>query len=135
MIRATLDTNVLVSALLFGGTPGRLLDLHTDEAFILCISESIIAELRRILVKRFEWTEEDIESTLRWIVTRAELIEPMQPVSISRDPNDDHILACALEAKADVIVSGDNDLLQIGGFEGIAIITPRQFLDRLVTER
>jgi predicted nucleic acid-binding protein len=76
MIRVTLDTSVLVSALEFGGRPAQILDLHTDEAFVLCISSSIIAELQRILAERFDWTAEDIETTLEPIVSRAAVVTP-----------------------------------------------------------
>jgi hypothetical protein len=70
-MRATLDTNVFVSALNFGGVPASLLDFHTDEMFTLCASPAIIAELARILACRFEWTHEDIGATLTPIFSRA----------------------------------------------------------------
>lgn len=85
-------------------------------------------------MERFDWAEEDIESVLTPILSRAELVDPKLTVTASRDPDDDHILACALEAKADAIVSGDKDLADLGSFEGISILTPRQFLDRLASE-
>ena len=134
-MRATLDTNVFVSALNFGGTPQQLLDLNTDEAFTLCLSPAIIEEIKRILQERFSWSDDSLETVLEPIVSRAVIVEPETTARLSRDPDDDHILACALEAGADVIVSGDNDLVHLGSFEGIPILTPRQFLDRLAADK
>jgi uncharacterized protein len=134
-MRATLDTNVFVSALNFGGVPAQILDLHTDEMFIVCASPAIIAELTRVLAARFEWTEEDIESTLTPIFSRAEMVEPTVTVSTSPDPDDNHILECALEAKCDVIVTGDQGLLNLGSFEGISIMPPRDFFEHVLRSK
>src|ERR1700682_5916148 len=122
MIRATLDTSVFVSALNFGGLPNEVLNRCEADAFTLCLSRSIIEELQRVLSDAFEWTEEDLAEALYPILSLAEIVEPTRVITASRDPNDDHVLACALEAKADVIVSGDNDLLTLGTFEGIQIV-------------
>jgi putative PIN family toxin of toxin-antitoxin system len=131
MIRATLDTSVFVSALNFGGLPNDVLKRCEADAFTLCLSRSIVDELQRVLEDAFEWTEEDLAEALYPILSLAEIVAPARVVTISRDPNDDHVLACALEANADVIVSGDNDLLTLGTFEGIRIMNPRQFLELL----
>lgn len=117
-MRATLDTNVFVSALNFGGVPAALLDLHTDEMFILCVSPAIIAELTRILAGRFEWAQEDIEASLTPIFSRADIVDPKIAVTASPDPNDNHILECALESKSYVIVTGDQALLMYVDGEG-----------------
>jgi putative PIN family toxin of toxin-antitoxin system len=131
MIRAVLDTNVFVSALNFGGTPNAVLKLLEADSFTLCISQSIIDETRRILLLRFEWSEEDLAHALDPLLTLAEIVEPTTQVSMSRDRNDDHILACALDASADVIVTGDDDLLSLGRYENIRIVTPREFVTML----
>src|SRR5258708_1939006 len=112
MIRAVLDTNVFVSALNFGGLPSQILHLLEEEAFTLYISQSIIDELRRVLREYFEWSDDDLTEALDQILSRAEMVEPsLEVISAVRDREDEHILACALGAKATVIVSGDNDLL------------------------
>jgi uncharacterized protein len=134
-MRAVLDTNVLISALNYGGIPEQLLDLSTDEAFVLCLSTTIVEETKRILQDRFRWPEARIETVLEPILSRGDIVEPTTVVTVSRDPDDDHILACATEAHADVIVSGDNDLVELANFQGISILTPRQFLDLLAGEQ
>jgi uncharacterized protein len=130
-MRATLDTNVLVSALEFGGVPGQILDLNTDEVFTLCISSAILAELRQVLVERFDWTADDIDATLTPILSRAQIIEPTVEISATVDPDDNRILECAVASNSDVIVTGDDHVLRLGTFEGIPIMTPREFLDSI----
>lgn len=134
-MRVTIDTNVYVSALNFGGAPGQILDLNTDDALEICLSPAIIEELRGVLRDRFDWPAAALEAVLEPIISRAVIVVPTRVVTASRDPDDNHILACALEANAGVIVTGDNDLLLIGSFEGIEIVNPRQFLDRYGTRR
>lgn len=131
MMRATLDTSVFVSALNFGGLPNEILNHCQADAFTLCLSQSIVDELHRVLRDAFEWSEEDLAEALDPILSLAEIVESTRVIIASRDPNDDHVLACAIEAKADVIVSGDHDLLSLGTFEGIKIMNPRQFLELL----
>jgi uncharacterized protein len=82
-----------------------------------------------VLRDAFEWSDEDLLEALDPILCLAEIVEPTRTVIASRDPNDDHVLACALEAKANFIVTGDKDLLSLGEFEGVRIVTPRQFLE------
>ena len=100
--------------------------------FTLCASPAIIAELTRILAGRFEWTQEDIEATLTPIFSRADIVDPKIAVTASPDPDDNHILECALESKSDVIVTGDQALLGLGSFEGIPLVTPRDFLEQVL---
>ncbi|HUS04913.1 MAG TPA: putative toxin-antitoxin system toxin component, PIN family [Bryobacteraceae bacterium] len=128
-MRATLDTNAFVSALNFGGVPEQILDLHTDEKFVLCISPAIIDEIRRILADRFEWPEKSIVTALEPILSRAVTIEPKLMVAVCADPDDNHILACGIDSQSDFIVTGEDHLLRLGEFDGIRIVKPREFLD------
>jgi uncharacterized protein len=131
-MRATLDTNVFVSALVFGGLLGQILDLHTDEAFTLCSSPAIMNELKQVLVERFEWEEYDADTTLEAIFSRAEIVEPTMSITASPDPDDNRILECAVASKSDSIVTGDDDLLRLNPFQGIQIVKPRDFLEMLL---
>jgi uncharacterized protein len=131
-MRATLDTNVFVSALVFGGVLGQILDLHTDEAFTLCSSPAIMNELKQVLVERFEWEEYDADTTLEAIFSRAEIVEPTMSITASPDPDDNRILECAVASKSDSIVTGDDDLLRLNPFQGIQIVKPRDFLEMLL---
>lgn len=98
-MKVVLDTNVLLSGIFFGGTPGRILEEWQNGRFEVLVSRAILDEA-------------------------VPLREP-----VCRDPSDDKFLACARAAAADVIVSGDSDLLALGRWEGIAILSPRQFAD------
>jgi len=86
MIRATLDTGVFVSALNFGGIPNEILNRCQVDAFTLCLSQSIIDELHRVLRDTFEWSDEDLSEALDPILFLAEIVEPARTVTASRDP-------------------------------------------------
>jgi len=94
MIRATVDTSVFVSALNFGGVPNEVLNHCEAEVFALCLSQSIVEKINRVLRDAFEWSDEDLDEALEPILSLAEIVEPTRVVTASRDPNDDHVLAC-----------------------------------------
>ena len=129
MKRVVADTNVLVSALEFGGKPKQLLDLATDGQVDLAISEAIIAETFRVLRDKFHRTPEWLVESERQVRVIARLIEPTESLRvIEADPTDDRILECAVAAGADVIVSGDTHLLRLGSFRGIPVQRVGEFL-------
>ena len=117
-VRIVLDTNLVFSALLWRGTTHRLLSALRDHpAAHLCSSSALLEELSDVLAD---------------YLAIIELVEP-QPLStpVSRDPDDDQVLACALAAHATLIVSGDRDLLTLGTFQNIPIVTATLALDRI----
>lgn len=126
------DTNVLVSAFLWQGTPGRVVELARDEEVQLFTSRVLLDELAATLAKRklaryvaaSGLSAEQIVTSYRRIVT---LVTARQlNARVSRDADDDAVLACGLAARADLVVSGDNDLLSLKGFSGIRIVTIAQ---------
>jgi putative PIN family toxin of toxin-antitoxin system len=97
--------------------------------FHLIVCPVILQEFDRVLIKKFAATRNEARSALR-IVSEAiqSVVHPSQSVqSVCRDPDDDAILACALEAGADYLVTGDADLLDVRIFKGIRIVPPRDF--------
>lgn len=133
-MRLVVDTNVLVSAFLWQGTPGRLIELAAEKEIELLTSRALLDELaatlsKKKLAKPVLATGLTADQMLRnyrrlaSLVTARQLAQP-----VSRDADDDHVLACALAAGADLIVSGDDDLLALESFEGIPIATPAQAL-------
>ncbi len=138
ILRAVLGTNVYVSGtILSRGTPFEILEAWRRQAFILVTSEAIIGEIERVLRyphirDRYAIVEQDIARLVESLRADA-LIAPgdYEVSGVSRDPDDDKFLACALEAQADCIVSGDPDLLTLGCYRGIAILKPHEFLERL----
>lgn len=132
MKRVVADTNVLVSALQFGGKPKQLLDLATDAQVDLAISEAIIAETLRVLRDKFRRGPEWLTEADRQLRVIARFVQPTESIDvIEADPTDDRILECAVAAEAEVIVSGDTHLLSLGSFRGIPIQRVADLLDGL----
>lgn len=132
MKRVVADTNILVSAVQFGGKPKQLLDLAIDGQVDLAICEAIIAETIRVLSDKFHRTPEWLVETDRQLRVIARFVEPTESLHvIEADPTDDRILECAVAAEAEVIVSGDTHLLGLGSFRGIPIQRVTEFLGGL----
>ncbi|MEO6445315.1 MAG: putative toxin-antitoxin system toxin component, PIN family [Gemmatimonadaceae bacterium] len=133
-MKVVLDTNVLVSGLIFGGTPARILSAWSKSAFTLILSPTILDEYRRVgweLAKGREPLMRALDALLATLAVNATLVNapPLSP-SVCEDPDDDKFLAAALAGAAARIVSGDKHLLRLSGWRGIEILTPRQFADR-----
>lgn len=128
-MRVVFDTDVLVAAFVAEGICSRLLMRGRKKQFHLVACPIILQEFQRVLTRKFSATRNETLSALQ-IVSEAvhSVVHPSQFVqSVCRDPDDDTILACALEAGADYLVTGGEDLLELKVFKGIRIITPRDF--------
>lgn len=136
-MRLVVDTNVLVSAFLWKGTPGRLIDLAGEKELTLYTSRALVNELADVLQRKK--LSKQVASTglttaqmimnyrqLATLVTARQLAQ-----QVSRDADDDVVLACALAARANLIVSGDKDLLVLKVFHRIPIITAEQAIQVL----
>ena len=131
MTRTVFDTNAVVSALLFNDSvPGLALIKALDTGAIL-VSATLAQELQDVLNRpRFDryLTREERDEFLMAFMREAELVEITETVAACRDPKDDQILELAVSGNADCIVTGDDDLLTMNPFRGIAIIAPIDFL-------
>ena len=129
-MRVVLDTNIYISAILFGGNCEEILRLATLGSYELIISDDILKEIKGILDKKFHWSRKQITETLSYIKDIAEIIKPVKSISlIKKDPSDDKIIECALAAHASCIVTGDKaHLLPLKAYEGIKILSPADFL-------
>jgi uncharacterized protein len=143
MPRAVLDSSVLVSAFVTPhGSVVRLLREPIRSRYELCLSEAILAEtaetlLRKSRLRRYAtYADEDVRAFIRVLLTQAEMVPDPTPVRVvANDPDDDPIVAAAVAAKADYLVTGDRaHLLPIGEYQGIRIISPRTFLEILGAE-
>ena len=132
MIRAVLDTNTIVSGVGWGGPPGAVLDAALDGRFELITSPPLLDELRRVLsYPKLQVVVGDADELIELLALAAIVVAPSEPVTISRDPDDDRLIEAAREGDADVIVSGDQDLLTLGRIGHVQILTPREFLEYL----
>ncbi|MBN1664451.1 MAG: putative toxin-antitoxin system toxin component, PIN family [Deltaproteobacteria bacterium] len=128
-MRAVFDTNILIAAFLTEGLCSGLMIRARKQSFSLVLCDEIISEFEGILRKKFKITPTDI-SEISAIVSEAasKIIHDLSPVpNICRDPNDNMIIACAVNAQADYIVTGDEDLLILKSYHDIVIINPRNF--------
>ena len=131
MLFVVVDSNVYVSALVFGGTPAPILQLGMAGAFQLVVSETIQAEVEETLIRKFRWEADRVAEVSSELWRNAQRVNPTEPVKASRDPDDDHVLACAIEAHAPLILTGDRDLLALHPFRDVEILSPADFFARL----
>jgi len=135
MMLVVLDTNVYISALMFGGPPGSLLDLALLKSFLPIISPALLDELDEKLRIKFEVDAEDAAAVRAKLESVAEIVKPDISLHvITEDPDDNRVLECAAKGNADHIVTGDRHLLKLGSYEAIPIVTVRQFLDAVEAE-
>jgi putative PIN family toxin of toxin-antitoxin system len=132
-LRVVFDTNVYVS--LFTSPESTIFPIwgHALKgSYDLFISRAIANEVGRILRDEFFWNNADITRRIKFLTRVAEPVTPnFIPNIIPEDPPDNHIFACAVEAKANLIVTRDLDLLRRKSYEGIGIVTPIDFLHML----
>jgi uncharacterized protein len=136
-VRAVVDTNVLVSGLFWRGPPRALMEMARTGALRLVTSPTLLAELADVLIRpRFKTklarSGTDDATVLADLRLLAEIIDP-PPISApaSRDPDDDAVLALAVAAQADLVITGDNDLLDLGTYVGIPIVRVAEALARI----
>jgi putative PIN family toxin of toxin-antitoxin system len=141
LAKAVVDTNVLVSGLFAEtGAVAELMELWIDERFELVTSEEILSELFRVLHKptiqeHFKPAEDDIIEYIDTIREKAVITADLYRTDrITKDPTDNKFLACALESKADYVVSGDKHLREIKHFHGVKIIDVKTFVERVRKE-
>ena len=130
MIRSVLDTNVFVSAFLFSGRLNRLAIQIKDRRFLWLISDSIFEEYAAIARRpMFGLTMIDLERLLYQVKERAEWVHVQSQFSvIPEEPADEKFLGCAVDGRADWIVTGDQHLLRLKVFRGVRIGSPAEFL-------
>jgi putative PIN family toxin of toxin-antitoxin system len=133
-MRIILDTNVLISGIFFSGLPGEILLAWHSGKLQLSFSIEILEEYLNVanrLAKRYPGVE--YEEILGLIVQNVELVQtPDLQEPVCEDAADDKFLACALASNAKIIVSGDSDLLNVSGYCGIQVLTPRVFVSEFL---
>jgi len=128
--RIVLDTNILISAILFGGPPRDVLKLVISGTVGCSLSLAILDELRDVLQRpKFKFSSEQSFNVLEELHAACDIVNPMVKINvITEDPDDNKILECAVEAESAFIVSGDRHLLDLVEFRGIKILTPTAYI-------
>ena len=131
--KATLDTNVLVSATFWTGDSFKILDLVDKKKVKSVSSKPIIEEYDRVIksdeiIEKIENKDLIVSKVIQNVLSNSTIVDPKRQVTICEDPDDNKFLEAAVEGKVDFIVSQDKHLLKIKEFEGIKIVTPKEFL-------
>ena len=144
MARIVLDSNVLVSAFLtrqFGGATFDLLSFAKEGRFELFLSNEILEETAEVLLRhgrfrrRLQYPDAAVFQYCQELARLALIVEDVPEIQVVRDPDDDMVLACAIAARADFLISRDKDLLVLDPHEDIKIVTPEVFLHLLRNEK
>jgi len=130
MIKIVLDTNILISAILFGGNPRKILSLIIDNKIQAFISPFIIFELKEVLLKKFNFSLEILEEIEDLIKERFIIVYPKKTINLIKEVlTDNRILECAVEAKADFLISGDTKhILKLKKINKTKIVSTNEFL-------
>ena len=131
--RVVIDTNVLISSLFFTTTtPARAVEKAATKAQLVATTETLRELIEQLLLPKFDRyvRRERREALLQRVASLVEIVEVLQHIRASRDARDDKFLDAAVNGRADVIVTGDKDLLELYPFRGIAIVTPADYTAR-----
>ena len=131
--RVVIDTNVLISSLLLPtSTPATAVEKAVAKAQLIATTETLRELIEKLLLPKFDRYvgRGRRDALLQRVASLVEIVEILQPVRASRDPKDDKFLEAAVNGRADVLVTGDRDLLDLNPFRGIAIVTPAAYLAR-----
>ncbi len=133
-MRVVLDTNTLISALLFSGTASRLVPLWQSRSITLLISKAILQEyLRTLAYPKFRLSDQEIRGVIEEkLLPFVKTVQVKKHLTVvQRDPEDDKFLECAVAGRAKYLVTGDRDLLELGSYRGIMILPVGEFLDQI----
>jgi len=136
-MKITADTNILISATFWNGDSNSIIEKAEKKEIELILSKEIIEEFAKVLdydeiQDKIKNKNLEMKRTIEKIASIATIIEPTEKISlIKEDPDDNKILECAKAGKADFIITKDNHLLKLKEFDGIRIISPEEFMNRL----
>jgi len=128
-MRAVFDTNVLIAAFLTEGVCSKLIARARRRVFHLCICPFLLREFERVLTRKLQTTVDEKNGAVELLLeaVHEQVIPTKEIKGVCRDKDDNNVLSCAVEARAEYLVTGDEDLLVLRKFLGIRIIMPREF--------
>lgn len=133
VIRVVLDTNTLVSALLFSGTASRLVSLWQSHRITVLVSKAILQEYLRVLAyPKFQLSAPEIKRLIaEEVLPFIETVRVRRHLAVvRRDPDDNRFVECAVAGRAGYLVTGDQDLRELGSYGGVTILTVGEFLEK-----
>ncbi len=129
-MRVVFDSNIFVSALVFPGKQAEKAVLRIIEGRDhLLISGPIVSEVLTVLARKFAREREELARVAVLLAELAETVRPWRRLQALRDDADNRILECAVAGRADAIVTGDREMLELGSFESIRILPLRTYLE------
>lgn|SRR3989344_8767441 len=131
MIRVVPDTNVLISSIFWKGSPYLVIKEGLLGNCQLILSSEILDEAVEKLRNKFKFPEEKISEFTELLLSHSHLVKTKTEINVARDKDDNKIIECAIDGKADYIVTGDPDLLVLKKYKNIKIATAREFLEEL----
>ena len=127
-VKVVLDTNILISAILYEGKPGKIFELAIEKQLNVITSRVLLSELIEVLVKKFNFLEEKIDLIEKKINKTFIIVSPHKSLNVVKDEDDNRVLEAAVEGKCDFIITGDKELLKLAKYRSINIVTPQEFL-------
>lgn len=130
-MRIVADTNLFIASIFWNGAPYDIVQQALEGRIEIIVSQAILNEVRKVLrdpTEKFALSEQETDDIINCILSYSHVMNPIVMVDVVRDPKDNHIIACALAAKADCIVTRDKDLLVLKEHSRIRIMTPEEFL-------
>jgi len=133
-MKIVLDTNVFISGIFFGGPPAQILKAWKEHKIQIVLSKEILEEYQRVAGElSAKFPSVDIEPIIELLTIYGEIVETVGiSVTVCEDPDDNMFLECAIASNSKIIVSGDNHLLKISGYQGIDVLKPREFIDNVL---
>ena len=129
-MRVLFDTDILISALLFPGGRGEAALLRIIEGYDqLLLSKPLLNELLEALARKFSHDPKELAHVAVYLGELSEIISPRTQLNLLEDEPDNRVLECAVAGKADAVVTGDKAMLQLGEFQGISLLSLKDFLD------
>ncbi|MDP2632188.1 MAG: putative toxin-antitoxin system toxin component, PIN family [Candidatus Curtissbacteria bacterium] len=126
--KVVLDTNIIISAVGFGGKPRKILQQILDKKIRATTSPVLLAELEDVVTKKFPELKNHFGRINKQIRKKFKVVSPQASVKIVKDEADNRVLEAAIEGECSFIVTGDKQLLDLGSFKGVKIVTAGQFL-------
>ena len=135
-MKIVIDTNVVIQGVFFGSAPRRILSAVVNRELDAVATPEIVNEYQEIVDEMIDRKQGRLDrSILVPFLSELEMIESTSEIEVCRDPDDDKFISCAIDGKAIIIVSGDKDLLVIGKYEGVKIMTAHDFCKTFMGRR